>query len=671
MPRFHLTSPFEPTGDQPRAIAALSHGLAAGIRFQTLLGVTGSGKTHTVARVIEQYKRPVLVLSHNKTLAAQLYEEFRAFFPENAVHYFVSYYDYYQPEAYIPQTDTYIRKDASINKEIDQLRHAATQAVLTRDDVIVVASVSAIYNIGSPDAYQKLSLTLVPGQPMSRRSLIQHITDLQYERNDMDLVEGAYRIREHTIELVPPTGEAVYRITLKKNAVHALARKGRGLSDPEKNADKLTIFPAKFWVTPQDTLPLAMSNIEAELAARLKNLKDRGRLLEAQRLEHRTREDLAMLRETGYCHGIENYSRHLEFREPDDAPFTLLDYFKKAYGSDWLTVIDESHQTIPQIRGMVRGDRARKETLVQHGFRLPSAKDNRPLTFKESFARIGQTLFVSATPGPFEEQVSQRVQEDENGEGATEKGFVEQLIRPTGVLDPTIEIHATKDQLPFLLQEIEKRIEKKERVLVTTLTKRLSEELAYFLEERGIAVMYLHADIDTLKRPEILHRLRSGEIDVLVGINLLREGLDLPEVSLVAILDADQEGFLRNETTLIQTMGRAARHVDGHVILFADRKTQAMQQAIKETQRRRAIQKAWNEKHNITPRSITKALSATTLIGQRRNEEELPEGPADPTIIKSLTQEMQAAAKNLEFERAAKLRDTIERLQGKEGDARG
>jgi len=706
---FSLKAPFKPTGDQPHAIAALSGGLEKGLRFQTLLGVTGSGKTFTFASVIQNLQRPTLVISHNKTLAAQLYEEFKAFFPDNAVHYFVSYYDYYQPEAYIPQTDTYIDKDVKINQELDRLRHAATQAILTRNDAIVVASVSCIYNIGSPAEYQELALELAHGQKMTQKQLFEFLVDLQYERNDIDLVPGTFRKRGERVEIAPSTGTEVIVITFGSNKIEKIYRRaGLGLEDPERIIAKAVVFPAKFWVAPSDKIPLALSNIEAELAQRLAELKKQGKQLEAQRLKQRTENDLAMIRETGYCHGIENYSSHFEFRKPGEPPFTLLDYMSAAYGTpqkdtdrtqnnaefpqksalapplggvnpresadSWLTIIDESHMTVPQIRGMVRGDNARKQILIDFGFRLPSARDNRPLDFNEFLQKTGQIVFASATPSPYELNVSKTLTAKRPSASLrtlrTSKGYslyantVEQLIRPTGLFDPAIEIRNTKDQLPYLIKQIEKRVAKKQRVLVTTLTKRLAEELTDWLSGKGIKVEYLHAEVKTLERPEVLHRLRAGEIDVVVGINLLREGLDLPEVSLVAILDADKEGFLRNATTLIQTMGRAARHKEGRAILFADIMTQSMKTAISETNRRRTIQEDWNKKHGITPESIAKPIRASSLIGSHKEDEFIP-GKVTPEVLKQLRREMEEHVKRLEFEEAARVRDLIKKLTNK------
>ena len=719
MADFKLTAPFKPTGDQPEAIEALLCGLSAGIREQTLLGVTGSGKTFTAANIIAGSGLPTLVLSHNKTLAAQLYEEFKRFFPENAVHYFVSYYDYYQPEAYIPQSDTYIQKDASTNAELDRLRHATTEAVVSTDDVIVVASVSAIYGIGNPKHFEGLSLRLSVGQELGERELIERLVELTYERNDLDLKEGTFRVRAGDIRIALPSGVGFVTVTLERKRVVRLTRKGAGLEDPEVDLKQFRLFPAHFWVTPFTEMQRALKGIETELHESLRALTLRGKMLEADRLQQRTRADLALMRETGRCHGIENYSRHLEFREPGSPPFTLIDYFNYSYGAGrWLLLVDESHQTLPQIRGMVRGDNSRKDTLIEHGFRLPSAKDNRPLSFEEFDERIGQVIFQSATPGPYEAEVSFRlVRPDpqpttnnlrrEQGtetipvksgsekqsrasiapsqslsgppgrgsftpsgiEGSVvgrwltkpQRGFVEQMLRPTGLLDPTIEIRPSEGQLPYLVQKIKKRIASKQRVLVTTLTKRLAEELTVWLAERDIVVEYLHSDVKTLERPEILHKLRSGEIDVLVGINLLREGLDLPEVSLIAILDADQEGFLRDETSLVQVMGRASRHVEGHVILFADRVTDSMRRAIKETERRRRIQERYNAKHDITPRTIEKTLEQSTLIG-RHTEDDFAQGLANPQAVKELRQDMRKAARDLNFERAARIRDVLKKL---------
>ncbi|MBA7672264.1 UvrABC system protein B [subsurface metagenome] len=595
-----------------------------------LLGVTGSGKTFSIAKVIEKANKPVLVISHNKTLAAQLYQEFKEFFPNNAVHYFVSYYDYYQPEAYIPQTDTYIEKDAKINEEIDRLRHAATQDLLTRKDVIVVASVSCIYNIGSPETYQKVALQVKPGQKIKRRDLIARLTSLQYQRNDIDFRPGTFRVRGDIIEVYLVTGEKVITIELS----------GDKIVKPE-----CRIFPAHFWITPQDKLEIALENIKLELQEQLKTLKEEKKLIEAQKLEKRTNYDLELIKETGFCHGIENYSRHLEFRKPKEPSFVLLNYFPK----DFLTIIDESHMTLPQLHAMYNTDKSRKEVLIEYGFRLPSALDNRPLNFKEFEERINQTIYVSATPGPYEKQKAREY-------------IVEQLIRPTGLLEPSIEIKPTKNQVKDLIGELKKRIQKNQRSLVITLTKRLSEALTDYLKEAGIKTHYLHSEIKTLERPKILQDLREGKYDVIVGINLLREGLDLPEVSLIAILDADKEGFLRNETTLIQTMGRAARHSQGHVIMYADKKTLSMDKAIKEVLHRRNIQEKYNKKHKITPKAITKEIR------------EWPFAPKEKEVgiefwaiqdKKLLEKEMKVATKSLDFERAAEIRNLIKKIKGK------
>jgi len=587
------------------------------------LGVTGSGKTFTMAEVIEKTQRPTLIISHNKTLAAQLYQEFKEFFPDNAVHYFVSYYDYYQPEAYIPQTDTYIEKDAKINEEIDRMRHAATQDLLTRQDVIIVASVSCIYNIGSPEAYQEVSLELKQGQEIKRRDLFLYLSSLQYQRNDFDFKPGAFRVRGNIIEVHLVTGQKTLKIELDGDKVVSPGCK---------------IFPAHFWVTPQDKLNIALENIKLELQEQSKVLKKSGKLLEAQRLTQRTNYDLEMLRETGYCHGVENYSGHLEFRKPGQAPYTLLEYYPK----DLLIFVDESHMTLPQLRAMAVQDRARKETLINYGFRLPSAVDNRPLTFQEFEKRAPQIIYVSATPSSYERQ----------------NPIIEQLIRPTGLLEPSIEIRPTKNQIKDLIQEIKKRVEKKQRVLVLTLTKRLAEAVSDYLKEQGIKTQWLHSEIKTLERPQVLKDFREGKYDVLVGINLLREGLDLPEVTLVAILDADKEGFLRNETTLIQTMGRAARHKDGHIIMYADKKTYSMKSAIKEVMRRRKIQKDYNKKYGVTPRPIRKEIRDWPFIS--KSKEVISEfGVIND--IKLLKKEMKTAAGNLDFERAAQLRDWIKK----------
>jgi excinuclease ABC subunit B len=644
---FKLQAPFKSTGDQPRAIKKSTKNLKAGVPHQVLLGVTGSGKTFTMASVIEKVQRPVLIISHNKTLAAQLYQEFKEFFPENGVHYFVSYYDYYQPEAYIPQSDTYIEKDAKINEEIDRLRHAATQDLLTRKDVIVVASVSCIYNIGSPKTYQKVSLEIKPGQEIKRKDLISHLTSLQYQRNDIDFRPGTFRVRGNIIDVFLVTGKKIFRIELMGNKIEKISQ-GKVSLKPKFRAyeREIKLFPAHFWVTPQEKLDIAIENIKLELQEELKKLKKQKKLLEAQRLEQRTNYDLEMLKETGFCHGIENYSRHLEFRKAGEPPFVLLDYFPE----DFLVIIDESHMTIPQLKAMANQDRARKETLIEYGFRLPSAIDNRPLKYEEFEKKTNQIIYVSATPAELERKK------------AGKKYIVEQLIRPTGLLEPSIEIRKSQEQVKDLLEEIKKRVEKKQRVLVLTLTKRLAEALSDHLLEKSIRTQWLHSEVKTLERPKILRDLRKGEYDVLVGINLLREGLDLPEVALVAILDADKEGFLRSETTLIQTMGRAARHLQGHVILYADKITKSMAKAIKEVKRRRRVQMEYNRIHNITPKPIVKPIREWQLSSKGVS----PEFWAirDKKLLKK---EMEEAAKNLDFERAAKIRDLIKELKSDKG----
>jgi len=655
---FQLKSPFKPTGDQPQAIEKLVKNLKAGVRHQVLLGVTGSGKTFVMSNVIERIQRPVLVITHNKTLGAQLYQEFKEFFPENAVHYFVSYYDYYQPEAYIPQTDTYIEKDAKINEEIDRLRHAATQDLLTRNDIIIVASVSCIYNIGSPEAYQEVSLEIKPNQKVKRKDFISHLTSLQYQRNDIDFKPGTFRVRGDVVEIFAVTGREIIKIEFNSDKIEKITKqKSEGLDSEIRN---LRLFPAHFWVTPQEKLGIAIENIKLELEERLKELKNptvrtqQKKLLEAQRLEQKTNYDLEMLRETGYCHGVENYSRHLEFREPGQAPYALVNYFPK----DFLIFIDESHITLSQLHAMANQDRARKETLIEYGFRLPSAIDNRPLTFKEFEERVNQAIYVSATPA------------EEEKKKAGKKYIIEQLIRPTGLLEPSIEIRITKNQVRDLIKEIKKRVAKKQRTLVLTLTKRLAEALSDYLSEEGITSQWLHSEVKTLERPQILKDLRKGKYDVLVGINLLREGLDLPEVALVAILDADKEGFLRSETTLIQTMGRAARHLEGHVILYADKITSSMKKAIDETLRRRKIQENYNKKRGITPRSIIKEIRDWPFTPKAKEiSSEFWTPPTHHPIWdkKLLEREMKEAAKNLDFERAAEIRDLIKKFKnGKE-----
>jgi excinuclease ABC subunit B len=653
MTRFELVAPFEPTGDQPQAIEKLVEGLRRGYRYQTLLGATGTGKTFTIAHVSARVQKPTLVISHNKTLAAQLYAEFREFFPRNAVEYFVSYYDYYQPEAYIPQTDTYIEKETSINEEIERLRLAATQALFTRRDVIIVASVSCIYGIGNPHDWGQVVIRLQRGQVRRRDNLLRHLVDIQYTRNDIDFRRGTFRVRGDTVDVFPAYQDTAIRIEFWGDEIDRLVEFDPLTGEVLRLHEAVEIYPAKHFVTPEEKLRRAIASIEQELHQRLEELRAQGKLLEAERLRQRTLYDLEMLREVGYCHGIENYSRHLDGRAPGEPPWTLLDYFP----DDFLVVIDESHMTIPQLRGMYHGDRSRKETLVEYGFRLPSALDNRPLTFEEFEQRVRQVIFMSATPGPYELEKSEQV--------------VEQLIRPTGILDPIVEVRPTKGQIEDLIGEIRRRVARGERALVTTLTKRLAEELSDYLNEMGIRTHYLHADIDTLERVEILRDLRLGVYDVVVGINLLREGLDLPEVSLVAVLDADQEGFLRSETALIQTIGRAARHVNGTAILYADRITESMRRAIEETNRRRAIQEAYNRAHGIEPRSIVKAVrDLTDRVREMVAEEAGTAGrpPAMPKeelqrLIRALEKEMKRAAQALEFEKAAALRDQIFELR--------
>ncbi|MDD2697106.1 MAG: excinuclease ABC subunit UvrB [Candidatus Pacebacteria bacterium] len=642
---FKLKSALRPTGDQPQAIAKLARNLKAGVPYQVLLGVTGSGKTFTMAKVIEKIGKPVLIISHNKTLAAQLYQEFKEFFPENGVHYFVSYYDYYQPEAYIPQTDTYIEKDAKINEEIDRLRHAAVQDLLNRKDVIIVASVSCIYNIGSPEDYQKVSLEIKAKKKIKRKDFIAHLTNLQYQRNDIDFKPGTFRVRGNIVDIFLVTGQGILRIEFLGDEIDKLLISKPGLdSEFDILHSKFQLFPAHFWVTPQEKLNIAIENIKLESQEQLKRLENRGKLLEKQRLEQRTNYDLEMLKEVGFCHGIENYSRHLEFRKPGQSPYVLLDY----YPQDFLVFIDESHQTLPQLRAMAVQDKIRKKTLIEYGFRLPSAIDNRPLTYEEFERKTKQVIYVSATPS--EEEKSK----------AGKKHIVEQLIRPTGLLEPSIEIRPTKNQVKDLIEEIKKRVAKKQRVLAVTLTKRLAEALSDYLIESGIKTQWLHSEVKTLERPQILKDLREGKYDVLVGINLLREGLDLPEVTLVAILDADKEGFLRSQTTLIQTMGRAARHPDGCVILYADKITKSMKNAIQEISRRRKIQEDYNKKHNIIPRPIIKEIRDWPF--SKKEMTKLEFGPIQD--VKLLEKEMKTAAKSLDFERAAEIRDLIKRLKG-------
>jgi len=644
---FELTSKYKPKGDQPKAIKELMANLKSGVKDQVLLGVTGSGKTFTMASLIAEAQKPALIISPNKTLAAQLYQEFKEFFPHNGVHYFVSYYDYYQPEAYIPQTDTYIEKDARINEEIDRLRHAAAQDVLSRRDAIVVASVSCIYNIGSPENYQQVSFEIAAGQKMARKDFISHLITLQYKRNDIEFKPGCFRARGNAIEINLVTGDKILRVEFDTDKISTISTKPTNLDgDYRPYTGTYKLFPATFWVAPQQKINIALANIRLELEERLTELKKQNKLVEAQRLEQKTNYDLEMIQETGTCHGIENYSSQLEFRASGEPPFSLVDYFNYANKKDFLLFIDESHITVPQVRAMSVQDRIRKETLIDFGFRLPSAIDNRPLTFAEFQKRQPSSIYVSATPAQYEKEKAA-------------DHIVEQLVRPTGLLEPSIEIKKTENQIQDLMEEIKKETAQKRRILVVTLTKRLAEEIADYLVERGIKTQYLHSEVKTMQRPEILNNLRQGKFDVLVGINLLREGLDLPEVSLIAILDADKEGFLRNQTTLIQTMGRAARHPNGRVILYADKMTGSMQSAITEINRRRKIQEAYNKKHNITPQAIIKDIRDWGFS----KKEDVAEEFSAVHDKKLLEKEMKEAAKELNFERAAELRDLIKNLE--------
>jgi excinuclease ABC subunit B len=661
MPDFVIVSDLRPTGDQPKAIEALVDGLDNNLRFQTLLGVTGSGKTFTMANVVAQLNRPTLVLAHNKTLAAQLYSEFKEFFPHNAIEYFVSYYDYYQPEAYVPRTDTFIEKDADINEEIDKLRHAATRSLLTRRDVLIVASVSCIYGLGSPEEYAQTVVSLRRNGQIRRDKVVRHLIDIQYDRNDMTLVRGSFRVRGDTLEIFPAYEEIAIRVEFFGDEVERIVEVDPLTGEILVERMEIEIYPAKHFVTTDEKLKAAIGDIRDELDERLADLEKMGKLLEAARLRQRTMYDLEMLQETGYCAGVENYSMHLSRRKPGEQPSTLLDYFP----DDFLLFVDESHISLPQVRGMHAGDRSRKDVLVEHGFRLPSARDNRPLTFAEFEQMIKQAVFVSATPGPYEHEHSEKT--------------VEQVIRPTGLIDPAISVRPTKGQIDDLLGEINQRITMGHRILITTLTKRMAEDLADYLKESGIRTHYLHSEIDTLERIEILRDLRLGIYDVVVGINLLREGLDLPEVSLVAILDADKEGYLRSEGSLIQTIGRAARHVDGQVIMYADKMTRSMKAAIDETYRRRAIQIAHNEAHGIEPKGIVKEIRDITERVKAVAEEAatyragddggghgvIAEIPRDELtrMVKDLEGQMKQAAKNLEFEKAALLRDQIVELR--------
>jgi len=648
VPEFRLVSDFAPTGDQPQAIEQLLGGLRSGMRCQTMLGVTASGKTFTMANIIAQMHRPTLVLAHNKTLAAQLCSEFKEFFPDNAVEYFVSYYDYYQPEAYVPKSDLYIEKDSSLNEEIDRLRHSATKALFERRDVVIVASVSCIFGLGSPEEYGKTVLTLKKGEVRKRDRVLRFLTDIHYERNDFNFTRGKFRVRGDTLEIHPVGEDLAIRVEFWGDEVERITEVDPLTGEVLVERTQVDVYPAKHFVTSQEKLQAALLDIEAELWERVAELKAEGKLVEAQRLEQRTRYDLEMMRETGFCNGVENYSRHLSRREAGSMPWTLLDYFP----DDSLMFIDESHVSVPQVRGMFGGDYSRKRTLVDFGFRLPSALDNRPLTFPEFERHINQVVFVSATPGPYEREHSELI--------------VEQVIRPTGLIDPSVEVKPTAGQIDDLLEQVKLRTDRGERVLITTLTKRMAEDLSDYLREMGVKVHYLHSEIETLERIEILRDLRLGVYDVVVGINLLREGLDLPEVSLVAILDADKEGFLRSEGSLIQAMGRAARHVDGRVIMYADVMTDSMRRAIDETYRRRKIQIEYNEKHGITPVGIRKAIKDISSRMKAVAEESAgydtaPSMARDDMVrmIKDLEQQMKQAAKNLEFERAALFRDQI------------
>ncbi len=653
MPEFEIVSDFQPTGDQPRAVEQLVNGVNRDMVHQTLMGVTGSGKTFTMANAVEELQRPTLVIAHNKTLAAQLATEFKEFFPNNAVEYFVSYYDYYQPEAYLPRADLYIEKDADINEELDKLRHAATRSLLTRRDVLIVASVSCIFGLGSPQEYQGFMAHVQRGEIRSPSRLARQLIDIQYERNDFDLARGRFRIRGDTMEILPAYESVGVRIEFWGDEVERIVEMDPLTGEILAERNDIQIYPAKHFVTSQERTHTAIQNIEDELYEQLRILNREGKLLEAQRLEQRTRYDVEMLRETGYCGGVENYSRHLGGREAGSTPYTLMDYFPE----DYLLFIDESHMTLPQIRAMYKGDRARKEVLVEYGFRLPSALDNRPLNFGEFEQAVNQAIYVSATPGPYEYEHSRQM--------------VEQVIRPTGLTDPIIEVKPTDGQIDDLLHQIKLRVDRGERCIVTTLTKRMAEELADFLREMGVRTHYLHSEIDTLERSEILRDLRLGVYDVIVGINLLREGLDLPEVSFVAILDADKEGYLRSTTALIQTVGRAARHIYGHVVMYADRVTDSMKRAIDETERRREIQQVYNRENGITPQSIQKAVHDITervkAIAETRESYTVDSSdmPKDDILrlIKDLESQMRTAARSLEFEKAALLRDQITDLR--------
>ena len=655
---FQLVAPFKPTGDQPQAIEELTDGFLKGNQFQTLLGVTGSGKTYTMANIIQRLNKPTLVLAHNKTLAAQLYSEFKEFFPENAVEYFVSYYDYYHPEAYVPQTDLYIEKDSAVNDEIDKLRHSATAALFERKDVIIVASVSCIYGLGDPIDYNSMTLSLRPGMTKDRDEVLRRLVDLQYTRNDMNLVRGTFRVRGDVLEVVPISEETKsYRVEFFGDEVERIVEVDTLTGEILAACQHMLIFPASHYVIAPEKMAGAIQRIESELDEQVAYFRSRDKLLEAQRIAQRTNFDIEMLRETGYCSGIENYSRHLSGRDAGSTPHTLLDYFPK----DFLMIVDESHMTIPQVRGMYNGDQSRKSTLVEYGFRLPSAKDNRPLKFDEFEEKIHQMLFVSATPGPYEAEHEQRK--------------AEQVIRPTGLLDPVVEVRPSSGQIDDLLGEIRRITAKGQKTLVTTLTKKMSEDLTKYLQEAGVKVQYLHSEIDTLERLEIVRDLRTGVYDVLVGINLLREGLDIPEVSFIAILDADKEGFLRSETALIQTIGRAARNSEGHVYLYADLMTDSMKRALEETQRRRMIQQKYNEEHGITPKSIQKeirdVIHATYDVddkkGRKKSSQKDPEAMTKTEVrqaVAKLEKEMKKAAADLRFEEAAQIRDELIYLRG-------
>lgn len=653
--QFELVSNYSPQGDQPAAIKELIEGIESEKRYQTLLGATGTGKTFTVSNVIKEINKPTLVIAHNKTLAGQLYSEFKEFFPDNAVGYFVSYYDYYQPEAYVPSTDTYIEKDASINDEIDKLRHSATSALFERQDVIIIASVSCIFGLGSPEEYREMVVSLRTGMEIDRNKLLHKLVDIQYERNDIDFHRGTFRVRGDVVEIFPASrDEHCIRVEFFGDEIDRIREVDALTGEITAERDHIAIFPASHFVTREDKMKVAIENIEKELEEWLVELRKEDKLLEAQRLEQRTRYDLEMMREMGFCSGIENYSRHLTLKPPGATPYTLIDYFPK----DFLLVIDESHVTLPQIRGMYNGDQARKQVLVDHGFRMPSAKDNRPLRFEEFEEKVHQAIFVSATPGPFELEHTPEM--------------VEQIIRPTGLLDPNIEVRPIEGQIDDLIGEIQDRIKRNERVLVTTLTKKMSEDLTDYLKEIGIKVQYLHSEVKTLDRIEIIRELRMGKYDVLVGINLLREGLDIPEVSLVTILDADKEGFLRSERSLIQTIGRAARNSNGHVIMYADRMTNSMELAISETKRRREIQEEYNKKHNITPKTIQKEVRGSIRVTHAAEDTETYNTAPSFTkmtkqereqLIMNTEKEMKEAAKALDFERAAQLRDLLIELK--------